>query len=259
MRKITAILSALMMTFAVQAQTDSSATQTSPTQPAPAAKPAKVKKDWSKVNLTGRANDHFMIQAGYDTWSNVPDSVHLRGFGRHLNIYLMMDFPFKVDPRFSVGLGAGIGSSNIFFDKQSVEIAGTSPTLQFRNLADTNHFKKYKLVNVWAEIPVELRFALNPENTNKSWKFALGAKVGTMLNAHTKGKNWQNKSGSTINNYVEKINSKRYFNNLRLAATARISYGPFGIYGAYQVNALIKDNQGPLVHPVSVGLTISGL
>lgn len=262
MRKFTAVLSALILTLAVQAQTDSSATEARSTQAAPAPVKEKVstpKKDWSKVKLGGRANDHFMIQTGYETWSQVPDSIRLKGFGRHLNIYLMMDFPFKVDPRFSVGIGVGIGSSNVFFDKHEVQIAGTSQTLQFRNLADTNHFKKYKLVNVWAEVPVELRFALDPENTNKSWKFALGAKVGTMVNAHTKGKNFQTKSGGTINNYTEKINSRRYFNNLRLAATARISYGPFGIYGAYQINSLIKDNQGPPVHPVSIGLTISGL
>lgn len=257
MRKISAVLSALLLTMAVQAQTDTTVTR----NPLPEVqeKTRTPKKDWSKIKLNNRANDHFMFQAGYETWAQVPDSINLKGFGRHLNIYLMMDFPFKVDPRFSVGIGVGIGSSNIFFDKQSVEIAGNTQTLQFRNLADTNHFKKYKLVNVWAEVPVELRFAANPENTNKSWKFALGAKVGTMVNAHTKGKNFQTKSGSSINNYTEKINSRRYFNSLRLAATARISYGPFGIFGAYQINSLIKDNQGPPVHPMSIGLTISGL
>lgn len=259
MRKISAVLSALLLTLAVQAQTDS--TVKNPAAPIPPIKEkvSKPKKDWSKVKLANRANDHFMFQFGYDTWTQVPDSIRLTGIGRHLNIYLMMDFPFKVDPRFSVGIGVGIGSSNIFFDKHDVQIAGNSPTLAFRNLADTNHFKKYKLVNVWAEVPVELRFAANPENTNKSWKFAVGAKVGTMLNAHTKGKNFQTKSGSAINNYTEKINSRRYFNALRIAATARISYGPFGIFGSYQVNTLIKDNQGPPVHPMSVGLTISGL
>lgn len=260
MRKISVVLLALAINFAAQAQTDSSAALLiTPDTTAPAPKTSKAKKDWSKVKLTGRPNDHFMFQVGYDTWTQVPDSIRIKGLGRHLNIYLMMDFPFKTDPRWSVGLGVGIGSSNIFFDKHEVNIAGNSPTLEFRNLADTNHFKKYKLVNVWAEIPVELRYAINPENTNKSWKFAVGAKVGTMVNAHTKGKNLQTRSGSTINNYTEKINSRRYFNNLRLATTARINYGPFGIYAAYQINSVIKDNQGPPVHPLSVGLVVSGL
>ncbi|MBC6491270.1 outer membrane beta-barrel protein [Flavihumibacter stibioxidans] len=259
MRKIIVALAAVMLAMGAQAQTDSSNNEaTAVAEPAKAA-PAKKKKDWSKLNLTGRPNDHFMFQVGYETWAQVPDTIKLTGLGRHLNIYLMMDFPFKTDPRFSVALGVGVGSSNLFFDKQEVKITNTSQNLEFRNVADTNHFKKYKLVNVWAEIPVELRFALNPENTNASWKFAVGAKVGTMVNAHTKGKNWQNKTGGTLNNYTLKENSKRYFNNMRLAATARISYGAFGIHAAYQINSPIKDNAGPQVHPMSIGLTVSGL
>lgn len=258
MRKFIAALTTVMMAIGAQAQTDSS--KISPVVAEPAKeKPAKVKKDWSKLNLAGRPNDHFMLQTGYESWAQVPDSIQLKGFGRHLNIYLMMDFPFKSDPRLSVALGVGIGSSNVFFDKQEPRISSTNPNLEFKNVADTNHFKKYKLVNVWAEIPVELRYALNPENTNASWKFALGVKVGTMVNAHTKGKNWQNSAGNSINNYALKENSKRYFNSMRLAATARINYGPLGLHAAYQINSLIKDAVGPQVHPISIGLTVSGL
>ena len=258
MRKFIAALATVILAMGVQAQTDSSKAAPAVSEPAKA-KPAKAKKDWSKLNLTGRPNDHFMFQTGYETWAQVPDTINLKGFGRHLNIYLMMDFPFKSDPRFSVGLGLGIGSSNLFFEKQEVKIAATTTNLEFRNVADTNHFKKFKLVNVWAEIPVELRYALNPENTNASWKFAVGVKVGTMVNAHTKGKNWQNSAGNSLNNYTLKENNKRYFNSLRMAATARINYGPLGLHAAYQINSLIKDAVGPQVHPMSIGLTVSGL
>jgi hypothetical protein len=245
MRKIFAALAVMTLALGVQAQTDTTG--------------KKKKKDWSKINLAGRANDHFMIQAGYDGWAQRPDSIRTTGFGRHLNIYFMLDFPFKTNPHFSVGLGLGVGSSNIFFDKQEVKVAGTTELLEFKNVADTNHFKKYKLSTSWAELPVELRYVSNPENTNKSWKMAVGMKIGTMINAHTKGKNLENKNGDNINSYIMKENSKRYFNNLRLAATARVGYGPFGIYGAYQINSLIKDNAGAQVRPYSIGLTISGL
>jgi hypothetical protein len=245
MRKFLVALGAIMLVLGAQAQTDTTA--------------KKTKKDWSKVNLTGRANDHFMVQFGYDGWAQAPDTIRTKGFGRFLNIYFMLDLPFKADPRFSAGIGVGVGSSNIFFDKQEAQIAGNTQQLEFKDVADTNHFKKFKLSTSWAEIPLELRFVANPENTNKSFKVALGAKIGTMINAHTKGKNLQNSSGNTINNYIMKENSKRYFNNFRFAATARVGYGPFGIYGAYQVTSLIKDNEGPQVRPYSIGMTISGL
>jgi hypothetical protein len=226
------------------------------TEPAVA---ASKKKDWSKVSIGNRANDHFMIQLGYDGWAQKPDTIRTKGFGRHLNVYFMLDLPFKTDPRFSVGIGAGIGSSSIYFDKQEPQIAGTTQALSFKDVSNTSHFKKFKLVNAWAEAPVELRFSSNPLTPNKTFKLALGAKIGTMLNAHTRGKTLESASGGIINNYVAKASTKKYFNTTRLAATARIGYGVFGIYGAYQVSRLIKDGSGPDVRPYSIGFTISGL
>ncbi|ULQ55994.1 outer membrane beta-barrel protein [Flavihumibacter rivuli] len=245
MRKLVVALAALFVVAGAQAQTE-------PTD-------KKKKKDWSKVNLGNRANDHFMFQFGYDGWAQKPDSIRTTGIGRHLNIYFMFDFPVKVDPRFSIGIGAGIGSSNIFLDKQEADITGRTNDLRFPDVSDTTHFKKYKLANAWAELPIELRFVANPMNSNKSWKIAIGVKVGTMLDAHTKGKTLQNSKGSTISNHIEKEKSKTYFNNTRFSGTVRFGYGNFTLHGAYQINSLIKDNRGPQVRPFSIGLTISGL
>ncbi len=77
----------------------------------------KKKKDWSKVNLTGRPKDHLLLQIGYLQWMNKPDTIATKGFARSVNVYFSFDFPFKVDPRFSVGLGAGVGTDHMVFDK----------------------------------------------------------------------------------------------------------------------------------------------
>ncbi|HYE56766.1 MAG TPA: outer membrane beta-barrel protein, partial [Chitinophagaceae bacterium] len=201
---------------------------TAPAQPQP--KPAR-----HAIDLSNRAGDHFLIQIGYDSWANKPDSIHTKGFSRSLNVYLMFDFPFKTNPQWSVALGAGIGSSNIFFDKMEVDVAGQTPTLRFRNMADTNHYKKYKLVTAYLEAPVELRFTADPLNYNKSFKVAVGAKIGALLNVHTKAKNLLNKEGGTLNSFIKKENSKRYFNGNRLCVTARVGYGSFGLFGSYQI------------------------
>ena len=219
----------------------------------------KVKKDWSKVSLSNRPNDHFMIQMGYDFWANKPDSIKTKGLSRSLNVYFLFDFPFKTDPLWSIGIGAGIGSSHIFFDKTSVDINGLTNNLNFKNVSDTNHFKKYKLSSVYAEAPVELRFTANPENSNKSWKGAVGIKVGTMLSTYTKGKNLQNSAGQDLNPYVEKLRNKRYFNSTRFCLSGRFGYGNISVFGQYQVTTHIRDGLGPDVHPVSVGITLSGL
>lgn len=219
----------------------------------------KTKKDWSKVNVGNRSNDHFMFQLGYNAWSKVPDSLTTKGIPRTVNVYFMFDFPFKTDPRFSIGIGAGISSSGIYFDKSAIDITGTTTKLLFSNTARTNHFKKYKLATTYAEVPVELRYALDPEHINKSLKFAIGAKIGTLLNAHTKAKNLQNSAGSLINAYTAKLSSKRYFNSTRLSGTARVGMGVFSLFGSYQINPLLKEAAGPEIRPYTIGITLSGL
>jgi hypothetical protein len=206
-----------------------------------------------------RSNDHFLLQFGYTQWQGAPDSIRTGGFPRTFNAYLMLDFPFKTNPHWSVALGAGIATDAIFFDKGSVNIAGTTPNLVFRNLADTNHFKRYKLATAYAEAPLELRFTAKPDDNRRSVKAVLGVKVGTLLNAHTKGSNLQNRNGSTINDFKQKDFGKRYFNKLRLSATARLGIGHFSLFTSYQLTPLFREGLAPTIRPVTVGLTISGL
>lgn len=249
MKKLLTLFIVLTAATAVMAQ-DSTVTTAS----------TKKKKDWSKINLSNRPNDHLMLQLGYNGWAQRPDTINTKGVPRSFNVYFMFDLPFKTDPRFSVGIGAGIGSDNMYFDKTEIDITGRrADKLGFRNVADTNHFKRYKLNTTYLEAPVELRFAANPENTNHSWKFAVGGKVGTLLSAYVKGKTLENKAGNTVNAYTLKEKSKRYFNSTRLSVTGRISHGALGLYGSYQVNAFIKEGYGPDVRPFQIGLSISGL
>jgi Outer membrane protein beta-barrel domain len=245
MKQIALLFTAVLLVATASAQTDSTG--------------KKKKKDWSKVSINNRANDHFMVQVGYEGLASRPDSIKTTGFSRSLNFYLMMDFPFKSDPRFSAALGLGIGSASLKFDKQLPTINALTNTLPFPNRADTTHFKKSKLVTSFLEVPVELRFISDPENSDASWKFAVGIKLGALLNVHTRGKTLVNAAGATLNNYTDKISSKTFFNGTRLAGTARIGYGHVSLYGQYTITGLIKDGRGPSLHPYSIGLTFSGL
>lgn len=222
----------------------------------------KKKKDWSKVKINGRANDHFMVQLGYDGWAPLPDSIKTKGFSHSVNVYIMMDLPFKTDPRFSVGIGVGVSGSSIKFDNQQPNIIAQTSTLPFTDFNGTNtanHFKKYKLVSTYLEAPIELRFVGDPENSDRSWKASVGVKAGVLLNVHTRGKTLVNSSGATLNNYVEKQSSKNFFNGTRLAGTARIGYGHVSLFGQYSITNFIKDGRGPAIHPYSIGITLSGL
>lgn len=215
-------------------------------------------KKKEKVVLSSRSNDHLMVQLGYTSWLGIPDTINTKGLSKSINAYFMFDFPFKSTPNLSIGIGAGIGSDHISFTKTNLGIKENTSSIHFTNVPDTNHFKKTKLATVYLEAPVELRFSANPE-TGKGIKAALGIKVGTLLNAHTRNTKLEDKSGNLLNDYVMKESSKQFFNKTRISGMARLGYGHFTLYGSYQFTTLFKDGSGPEVRPFSIGLTLSGL
>jgi hypothetical protein len=225
--------------------------------------PAKKKKDWSKVNLSNRPKDHLMFQAGYLQWMQAPDSITTKGLSRSINLYFSFDFIFKTNPCFSIGLGAGIGTDQVSFDKASGRNLDIKNPTAFRyskhSGADTaNRYRGVKLTTSYLEAPVELRFTSNPENPNKSFKIAVGMKVGTLVGATHKTRFDIDGNGNP--QYNMKIKDKKHFNNIRLAPTFRIGYGNIGLFAQYQLNDFIREGQGPnQIKPFTVGLTLSGL
>jgi hypothetical protein len=261
MKKLITLSLALAFVFPLFAQDSTKVTTPASTPaPAPAAGKTSKKNEWTKALSQRHGNDHFLLQIGYNGWAGIPDTVNTKGIPRSFNAYFMFDFPFKTSPQFSVGIGLGLGTDNFYLNRTSVDIAGlTHNTLSFRSDTASSYFKKYKVATTYLEIPVELRFTADPSKPNKSWKGAIGGKVGTMLSAMTKGKTLLSSTGGTINNYTEKVKSKRFFNSTRLAVEGRISKGIFGIYGQYQINNFVKDGAGPDIRPFQIGITISGL
>jgi hypothetical protein len=219
--------------------------------------PALPKKK-QPVNLSGRANDHFMIQLGYAGWSGKPDTINTGGFSKSFNVYFMFDFPFKTNPKLSMAFGPGISSDHIQFKKTFVDIKGSSQTLRFTDQSDTNYFKKSKLTTAYLEAPIEFRYSSNPAHDGKSLKFAIGLKIGTMINAHTRNKTLKLTSGRT-DDYLLKESSKKYFNTTRFSGIARVGWGHFTLFGSYQFTTLFKEGVAAEIRPFSIGLTLSGL
>lgn len=217
--------------------------------------------DTKKFVVPNRTKDHFMIQYGADAWASRPDSVRTGGFSRHFNFYFMFDKPLKNNPKTSVGIGFGIGSSNMFFNNTNVNVKANTVRLPFTIADSIDHFSKFKLTTLYLELPVEFRYFSNPNNMNKSWKFAIGVKVGTLLKAYSKGKNYVNRAGQSLygTTFIEKEQSKKFFNGTSLAFTGRVGYGIIGLQGSYNVLGVLKDGAGATMNRWSLGISISGL
>lgn len=222
---------------------------------------AAAQEKKKKGGFVTRTGDHLMLQLTNDHWIGAPDSIksRMKGLARGANVYVMLDQRFKGSPKWSVAFGLGLGTSNMYFKNMTVDLKSKTNTLPFSNVDSVDHFKKYKLTTAFLELPVELRYTFDPENESKSMKAAIGFKVGTVLNVHTKGKTLLDKNGATLNSYTAKETAKGYFNGTRLAATARVGYGNFSIFASYQLNNILKDGVGPDMKLFQVGLNLSGL
>ena len=201
-----------------------------------------------------------MVELGYDNWVGSTDSMNISGFNHSENVYFMYAWPFKSDGRLSFAAGVGLGSSNIYFAHQEVMVAAYyNQTLAFPDEEGSAHYKKYKLTTTYLEFPVELRFSLDPEHMDHSWKLAFGAKIGLMLSAYTKGKDLEDPTGRPLGSYTVKNSSKQFFSTAEITPTIRVSKGVIGFFAQIHANPLIKGSAGPPILPISGGIVLSGL
>lgn len=208
------------------------------------------KKD-ATTKISKPSRDFLMLQFVYSGWNNAPDSIKMKGINRGFNGYICYDIPFKKS-HFSFAGGLGVGIDNVYLDNQQIILNDNDTSAQARFTAETTNYKRYKLTTTYLEAPFELRFFGNKENRNKGFKAAIGLRVGTLLGAHTKGKEEDTK-------IIYKVNSKRYLETWRFAGTVRLGYGNVTLLGTYNLTNLYKENLGPAVTPFSLGLCITGL
>ena len=220
------------------------------------AQTAKTKKN--SANLLDRNTDHISIQFGRLAWANKPDSIGTRGLSRTFNIHIFKDFIFKTNNHFSVGIGVGIGSDHLNLDERNVILTkNVSPVLRFPKQTGTI-YTRTKLASTYAEAPVELRYTANPANYDKSFKVALGLKVGQLIDVHTRRKKAE-VGGTATALPTLKEKDRSFFEKTRLAITSRIGYGHFSLFGTYQINSFIKDANNFNIRPFSVGICLSGM
>ncbi len=130
---------------------------------------------------------------------------------------------------------------------QIVDILPISPTADII---------KSKLAANYFDIPVEFRFNSIKNDHRRSFKVAIGGKIGVLLTSHTKIK--YKEEGTTI-----KLQNKQDFNlnKFRYGAHARVGVGGFNVFFYYGISELFKNNKGPQntsVTTMNLGISIAG-
>jgi hypothetical protein len=106
--------------------------------------------------------------------------------------------------------------------------------------AGYDRVKKSQLITNYVEIPLELRYSSNPEDPNRSFKAAIGGRIGYLYDSFSKVK--YREDGET-----KKLKDKQNFNlnDIRYGVFAKVGVGNFSVVGYYNLTNLFKDGKGP--------------
>ena len=185
-----------------------------------------------------------------DIWQGMPDSVKSRTINQGVNIYVMYNFPMS-QSNFSLAIGAGMGSHNLFM--KGIIKTDAQNKSAFYPVKDIHNkplsYDKSKLNLTYVDIPLELRF-----KNKDQYRFSAGFKVGFLISDHTKYK------GNSFDGSGKKIKVKSAdidnIENIRYGISALVGYKWVNLTFFYSLSKVFTAGRGPKVYPISLGISL---
>lgn len=185
--------------------------------------------------------------SGIDVYNDIvmksPEGIKFRAINPGVSFYGLHTFPIKKS-NFAFAIGVGIGMHNLFSNATLSDSASTS---SFIKIPSEIKYKKSKLGLTYLDVPAELCF-----KTEGGFKLAVGAKVGMLLDAHTKYK------GNDADGKKMKTKEKELANieKVRFGPTFKIGYKWIDLNAFYSVTKVFTENSGIGIYPLSVGISL---
>ena len=201
----------------------------------------------------------FLIDFGFDRFTNAPNDAKIGFWGsRTLNLYYQYDMQIG-HSKFSFHPGVGFGMDRYKFVNYRKSFSDTTllkaiPTLTIDGNGNTTfvesgeflygdtlrYARKSQLITNYLDIPLELRFTTNPDDPARSFKFAVGARFGLLLNSKTKLK-------YKADGEIKKLKSDQdlNLNPIRYGIFFRVGVGNFNVFTYYNMSPLFKEGKGP--------------
>ena len=226
---------------------------------------AQSESDTTITDLSHTGNnklkkDDFNINEFFtDIWQKTPsqpDNLKTKAINRGYNVYFMMDNPLGKS-NISIAYGIGVSVHNMYSNCMPVDVLDTAlkpiGKTEFRAIPENIKYENNKITLFYGDIPLELRF--RTKKTPNNFKFAIGFKVGYLLQSHIKYE------GDRLDNIKGTIKYKTYdipnIEKLHYSVTARLGFGRYSISGAYSLTTLFKGDKGPEMFPISVGIAVT--
>ncbi len=216
-----------------------------------------------ELNYTGWDTDHQMINSSFTvnenndtTFSEVVNDLTQKWFNRGLNLYFTWDIPLgdKKSSNFSFAPGLGLSMHNVYTNARPTSFANDSTAFySIENVSKRNN----KFGTTHVEAPLEFRFHTNPDQFGRSWKVAVGLRLGILMSRNAKFRGTlEDPNGSPIT-VKEKMLDIKGMARYRVGPSVRLGYGNISLVGYMSLTDLFEANKGPQVRPFSIGITFN--
>ncbi|SHH66885.1 Outer membrane protein beta-barrel domain-containing protein [Chryseolinea serpens] len=198
-----------------------------------------TKKTTARPDIPGA----FVLELGLNRALSAPSEFKQGLWGsRTINFYYQYEFRI-LKSQFSFVPGVGFSleryklTNNYVLDYTSTN--ATTPSLIPPGNTGIPNIKRSQIITNYFEVPLELRWTLNPEDPARSFKVGVGGRVGYLFDSFTKVKYSEN--GET-----KKFKDKQDFNlnKFRYGITGRIGIGNFSLFGYYNLTPLFEKDKG---------------
>jgi hypothetical protein len=205
----------------------------------------------------------FTFEFGFNRDLDGPDKFSPGFIGsRTANIYYQYEFrlfksPISIVPGFGLSLERHKMKNNYTLDYEnntSDQVILVAPAA-----SPYPNIKKSMIITNYLDLPVELRYTLKPDDPTRSFKIAVGGRIGYLFDASSKIKYSENSE-------VKKIKDKQDFNlnKVRYGLSGKIGFGNFMFFGYYNLTPLFEKGKGLITDDASndfstitVGISLS--
>lgn len=204
----------------------------------------------------------FIVDFGFNQMINAPADFQYTFFGSHtVNLYYQYPIRFGRS-HYSFNPGIGVSLERFRFKSRGLLYDSIESGSQIEHydvikasLLYTSA-RKTMLIGNYLEIPLEFRFDTKPEDIARSFNFALGGRVGYLIDSQQKIKYKENAQ-------VKKVKDKQDFGltKFRYGVYARVGIGGFNVFGFYNLTPLFQTDKGPdktTANSMTIGISLNG-
>lgn len=189
---------------------------------------------------------------GYSINTNGDSTLSVFG-SRTFNVYYQREFQLG-ESKFSFVPGLGFGFDRLKFKDYENGfgrgLATNADSTYFMALSEIKVVKSM-LVSNYIDVPVEFVFTSNPENEAKSFKAAVGFKVGYRFATYTKLKYNENEETKKMKDY-----QNFHVSPLRYGPYVRLGFGGFNVFANYTLTPVFNEGEGPVdLNMMTVGIS----